>query len=999
MIRLSLLLFSIFFSFTVLASNSYVFIDFDSIVLKRVSSKTKKDKLNEIKDKSLKVIGKWGDDFYLLNNDIDILNNVTKNIVIDSSNVKVFLFSKYSKKIKRLGVLNEVHAQFMSYKEMLKQLPLLNKRQFLVVSKSVEEKAELYKDYSTNLINLGDIKYHTTNFLDQEKLSEKVNKKNQKYIARNIEDYNNTYQSLGQSLSIAHKVKVLGIEKTLKEGAKFKESDLRIFNKLMKKQILSYIKYIWRSGDLDTRGCWKFDIRHEKILDKVKNISRCESSTTKYLYGINNKKIESCDIFNEDDFIMSLSDLDQNSKCFKSVTKIDYEEQTDEKNHLTSCKKMYILNNSEKVLREELNIKECVVALTSKINYKFKKDKNNLVKGCFQVTKNGSVVRTNINEDDCLKENKQSISFSFVSNTNKDINEKCQAKLTTQKDVFFKSTREDCLGNYYEYGFSFIKDKKSGKYGCYKEYRSRGGYNHKYFSHNKISDCISSLNSSDIDNVFNFDDNDRFTSCSVSYKGIILTEINEKDCLKDIPLSYVPDFESGTYSKCAKIDLKTGNAIKYYDMQECHDKYSPDEFTFRKDKKENKILGCYRSTKRDGYAITDLKEDNYDECYRTTNNLVYLWRGINKEECSSYTKELTLIENNVEAHNCSNSSYHILWDKKVKSYTLLKWNDTYEGKTYEEIIKYERENMGLNALVESLTDDFKSFSFELDRDIYVYNYRKRHLITYGDLVLPDRGQVSIDNKITHGYLKEWMNATWKYTPGESGYVGWGLYAGNNPEVSDSYGGSYWGLSRVEIKKGARILDLRTEGDEIPVRKKTKEILYSLCRVSNSDYSKIYSSDGSEYSYVYSIDKRSLTNKYICNYAFMKALERARINAMIYKWNSTRISYCSNRTSYAAFVLTDVPINSKTVKFFVEEGSIDTKDWYESYLESYIYMNFSNSKYEKAIRSLLKDDDVKKITRNERDYIDKNRKELMNKTYDCNNDNPIDDKIKIKYEDL
>lgn len=224
--------------------------------------------------------------------------------------------------------------------------------------------------------------------------------------------------------------------------------------------------------------------------------------------------------------------------------------------------------------------------------------------------------------------------------------------------------------------------------------------------------------------------------------------------------------------------------------------------------------------------------------------------------------------------------------------------------------------VGFNASdpVFALANDFLAWSAETERDVYLYNYRKREfLVNHG---FPASGPVPLKHPAAVAYAKEWASAYWAFrgagSQDDGGMVGWGLYTAEDPSVSQSYGDV---LLKIRVPKGSRFLDLRDggSGSSIEVSRQTYNQISAMCGWQSNASGQQFGP--TEY---IQVSKASFTQTASCHALLTAASQLAGINFLAYTWQGSASSLCPQPAHSSAFVLIDTPLDDANIDVLVPD---------------------------------------------------------------------------------
>jgi hypothetical protein len=107
----------------------------------------------------------------------------------------------------------------------------------------------------------------------------------------------------------------------------------------------------------------------------------------------------------------------------------------------------------------------------------------------------------------------------------------------------------------------------------------------------------------------------------------------------------------------------------------------------------------------------------------------------------------------------------------------------------------------------SIASELEPLVHTLDRPVLTYNYESRE--SYG-LNLPGTGQVDRATLLhaVHNHVFGAIDWLWQ-NPHQRGNPS-GLYVAIDPVASKDIGGDHWALTQIELPRGFRYLDLRSE---------------------------------------------------------------------------------------------------------------------------------------------------------------------------------------------
>lgn len=236
-----------------------------------------------------------------------------------------------------------------------------------------------------------------------------------------------------------------------------------------------------------------------------------------------------------------------------------------------------------------------------------------------------------------------------------------------------------------------------------------------------------------------------------------------------------------------------------------------------------------------------------------------------------------------------------------------------------------------DSLIDSFVEDLRPFVRTLDRNIRTYNYTPRERLQ----ISQDSSPIALINKSILDNLREQTGGFFSHAPDTKNFLGYGLYLAQNPFESAPFGGENWVLTEVELPKGARLLDIRTNYDSeglinkynFPISTSTFQAWQEKCETLQAEQSRDHKSKVRPYTRPFAskeyhfVSKMDLTRDEYCNDLFLAAIQKLEIDAVQYKWHGNVVDApcdgieVSNQKS--AFVLTDSSIlNENSIRSFV-----------------------------------------------------------------------------------
>lgn len=306
----------------------------------------------------------------------------------------------------------------------------------------------------------------------------------------------------------------------------------------------------------------------------------------------------------------------------------------------------------------------------------------------------------------------------------------------------------------------------------------------------------------------------------------------------------------------------------------------------------------------------------------------------------------------------------------------------------------------IDEIAELLAIDLAPFVMTTQRDLAVFNYRKKSLVGLPDL----NKDYPVEAKEGLDYVKDWTNTVKKYVPKETGFLGWGFYTSNNPTSSVDYAESEKGefaMIRQEFPKGSLILDIRHSGEYnfFPISNSTLSKAKSVC-----EFLGIPGSGGPGVEGYGRFQKMSIGKDPICKEILVRALNRLNITAFLYPWREDGSSICdSGAESSAAFVSFNPKLDSSTVKLIVDPSeklkqealAIAKKpsnaskfslgeNTYKTYAKTALHMStYDENAFAKSMSSFIPQD--KKIQ-------EKMLNEIKEETFGCSKKHPEDNQL-------
>lgn len=209
-----------------------------------------------------------------------------------------------------------------------------------------------------------------------------------------------------------------------------------------------------------------------------------------------------------------------------------------------------------------------------------------------------------------------------------------------------------------------------------------------------------------------------------------------------------------------------------------------------------------------------------------------------------------------------------------------------------------------------LSLDFAPFINTSKRDIVTYNYRKKDMLNLKD----SKESLRSDSPEAIAYAKEWTHTIKKFTPQESGYLGWGFYTSNNPISSQDFAvdENSFALITQKFKKGAKFLDLRTltQENSFPISKETMAYINKICYLPAMAPSGTHKEGPSGY---YTFSKLFMSRDQKCNQIFIKALDNLKVDSILYSWKDEDFNFCDAEKTYAAFINVNGELSKNTVE--------------------------------------------------------------------------------------
>ena len=404
------------------------------------------------------------------------------------------------------------------------------------------------------------------------------------------------------------------------------------------------------------------------------------------------------------------------------------------------------------------------------------------------------------------------------------------------------------------------------------------------------------------------EDKTQIISCEKRYSdGSFITNVSPTKCGAEKRL--VKDDSNTFISGCYFVNLENGLPIDKLDISECQTSYT-NNHAFRLNDNNFKTSGCYIKDNSSHLPILDIPQD-YNECYLDSTlkyHTYFAWKEKTQNDCYSfyYDDQVGLLYQieKVESNLCTDM--HFFQNKEIKTYHIRNANELNMNKSISELTDDATNPWVKLAL--ALKDYYKELIIVTDREISTFNYRSGNDLSGNGLKPITYRPHNTYSKIAVDYANEWMDTFFKYTPQENGWVGYGLYAANNPVHSNSYGDH---LVQINLPKGSRLLDIRLMYEKhFPIPEK----LFKEFKELFITYDK--HKDG-----IYYLDKNTFAKKKHGHYALSVLMKILKINSIIYNWNYrsfpkyTFPDVCDGNMTYATFVHINTTMNKDTVTLF------------------------------------------------------------------------------------